>query len=200
MCYNWSQQTLLATNAGECKGYPIHSHKSNDDSHEASSVINHQGTLGFCSRLLIDLPPTFPVETWEQYLLLSFKLIQLEPSLRFSLDQISNPSIHYMCFPVCAPQAEVIVLHKSTAMHTCTSVKAPPSGCGFIFGNMRPFEVIFPLIHYGGSFFFLSSWISARTARPVMSQCLHKQRLGSFVCVQWLAVWGFLRVFHICVG
>lgn len=46
-------------------------------------------------------------------------------------------------------------------MHICAGVKALLSGSGFSFGDVRPFEVIFPLIHYGGSFFFLSSLISA---------------------------------------
>lgn len=43
-------------------------------------------------------------------ILLSFKHIEVELLLCYSLDQISNPSIHYMLFPVCLPQAEVIVL------------------------------------------------------------------------------------------
>lgn len=87
------------------------------------------------------------------HLLLSFKFIQVEPSLCFSSDQISNPSIQYVFFPACLPQAKVIVLHKSTMMHICTSLKALPSGSGFSFGDVKPLEVIFPLMHYGGSFF-----------------------------------------------
>lgn len=54
-------QAPLATNSDECKGRRIHSHKRNDDSHETSALINHRGTLGFCSLLLIDLPPVLPV-------------------------------------------------------------------------------------------------------------------------------------------
>lgn len=84
-----------------------------------------------------------------QHLLLSVKLIQIEHALFFSPDQIVNRGIHYVC-AVCLPQAEVIVLHKSKVMNICTGLKAFPSGSGFCFGDVRPFEVIFPLIHYVG--------------------------------------------------
>lgn len=64
-------------------------------------------------------------------------------------------------------------------MHVCSSVKVLPSGCGF---SIRACEVIFPLIYYGGSFFFLFG-LFHRTARPVMGPCLQMQCLGSFVWV-----------------
>lgn len=150
-------------------------------------------------------------------LLLSFNFIQVEPSLCFGSDQISNPSIHYVFFPVRLPQAEVIVLHKSTMMYICTSLKVLPSGSGFSFGDVKPFEVIFPLIHYGGSFFsLLSSLISAHevpdeACHGLMSSEAASGELclcavaGSVSCFvedrgQGKEAVLFLRVFHVCVS
>lgn len=39
------------------KGWPIRRHKSNDGARETSPLVNHRGTLGSCTLLLIDLPP-----------------------------------------------------------------------------------------------------------------------------------------------
>ncbi len=98
-----------------------------------------------------------------QHLLPSVKLIKAEPSLCFSSDQISNQSLRYV-LPVRFPWAWVIRLHKSTVMNTCTSLKVLPSGSGFSFGDVRPFEVNFPLIHNVGSFSFVSSLISSHVS------------------------------------
>lgn len=85
-----------------------------------------------------------------QHILFSPKLIHIEPSLCFR----SATQVYIMFFSVCLPKAKVIILHKSTMMHTCTGLKAFPLGSGFSFGDVKPFELIFPLIYYGGSLFF----------------------------------------------
>lgn len=65
-----------------------------------------------------------------------------------------------MFFPASAPPADLITLHKSTVMH----IKHPSSECSpqvldSVSGDVRPFEGnFFPLIHYGGSFFFPPSF------------------------------------------
>lgn len=92
-----------------------------------TALINHQRTLGFCSLSLIDLPPMLRVLLWTQRLLLlwkasthvfiflqhlslSFKLIQVETSLNFSSDQITNTSV----YPVWSPGWSYIMLHSQS--------------------------------------------------------------------------------------
>lgn len=94
-----------------------------------------------------------------QHILFPPKLSHIEPSLCF------RSQVYIMFFSVCLPKARVIILHKSTMMHTCTGLKAFPLGSGFSFGDVKPFELIFPLIYYGGSLFFPLLFIfSARGA------------------------------------
>lgn len=205
-------QAPLATNSDECKGREIHSHKSNDDdSHETSALINHRGTLGFCSLLLIDLPPVFLVLLWT----ISYSSSILYcPSNSFKLNlhyvsaRIKSATAAYIIcfFPVCLPQA-VIILHNSTVMHICAGLKALPSGSGFSFRDVSPFEVIFPLIHYGGSFFFLSSLISAhKVSGETCHGLMCSEAASGELCLcaadrgQWKEAVRFLRVFHVCVS
>lgn len=104
-----------------------------------------------------------------QHLLLSFKLIRAEPSLCFSPDQISDPGIHYMFFPAGAPPADLIALHKSTVMHIKHSgLKALPSGSGFGFRDVRPFEgnfsahTLWRVIFLPSQFSFQPTWCRTR--------------------------------------
>ena len=145
-----------------------------------------------------------------QHLLPSFKLIRAEPSLCFSPDQISDPGIHYMFFPAGAPQTDLITLHKSTVMH----IKHSPQVLDSVSGMWDLLRVIFPLIHYGGSFFFPPSFISAHMVPD--ETCHWPNVLTGSICEllsecsgwqcglqdrgQWTEAVRFLRVFHVCAS
>lgn len=64
--------------------------------------------------------------------------------------------------------------------------QSAPSGSGFSFRDVRPFEVIFPLIHYVGSFFFSLQFnfsVPGETGHELMSSEAASWALS--VCSVW---------------
>lgn len=102
-------------------------------------LINHPGTLGFCSRLLIDLPPTFPVETWEHVVFIkgcgrqfhihpvSFTVLQTHSTWTFIAFRLgSNQQPKYALYVFCCLRApgwsyRITQKHSDAHMHQCRS-------------------------------------------------------------------------------
>jgi len=146
-----------------------------------------------------------------QHILFSPKLIHIEPSLCFR----SATQVYIMFFSVCLPKAKVIILHKSTMMHTCTGLKAFPLGSGFSFGMWNLLSSFFHSYIMEGHYFSLSSLISAHkvpheNCHGVMSsEAAGELCLCAVVgCVRYFFFWRtveircvvFQRVFHLCVS
>ena len=146
-----SYKTLLATGSDESKGWPIRRHKSNDDARETSPLINHRGTLGSCTLLLIDLPlcPLSRAERSHVFiegcvsqfrrLSASFTVLQAHSGWTFVVFQSrSNQRPGYTLYVFscrCTPDWSYHITQKHSDAH-----KALPSGSGFSFRDVRPFE------------------------------------------------------------
>lgn len=72
--------------------------------------------------------------------------LNLSPGCASACIGLASPGINYMCFPVAAPRAQVIILHKRTLALACISVREPglPAGrTGFRVGDERTFGIVF---------------------------------------------------------
>lgn len=70
--------------------------------------------------------------------------LNLSPGCASACTGLTSAGINYMCFPVGAPQAQVIVLHRRTRALTCISVRAPGCpqvGLGAVSGRREPLEL-----------------------------------------------------------
>lgn len=73
--------------------------------------------------------------------------LNLSPGCASACTGLASPGINYMCFPVAAPRAEVIILHKRTLALACISVRepgCPQVGLGSVSGDERTFGIVFP--------------------------------------------------------
>lgn len=72
--------------------------------------------------------------------------LNLSPGCASACIGLASPGINYMCFPVAAPRAEVIILHKRTLALACISVRepgCPQVGLGSVSGMREPLELFF---------------------------------------------------------
>lgn len=106
-----------------------------------------------------------------RHLLLSFKCILC----------IIDPSIDYDFLPA-HPWLKLLYYTKAQWC-ICTSLKILSPHSGFSFRDVKPFEVMFPLMHYGGSIFAFQVSVSAQWAWKLLWwPNLHKQHLELFLC------------------
>lgn len=186
--------------------------QSKGAAHYASSLINHRGTETLHNLLLIDSPlVACRRHECRLYLLLarnsSFISLQrgfffLSFELELTVFGSNQHAAHCLFSPVCCSPYPGWSYH-ITVMHTCTSVRVLPSGHGFSFRDVRPFEVTFSTHALWRVIPLPLRFNLGTQARPAAGQRLYKQRLGvaalSVLLMEEKPVW-FLRVLHIFVS
>lgn len=189
--------------------------QSKGAAHYTSSLINHQGTETLHNRLLIDSPLVACRRHECRLYLLLARNSNFISSLRggfFFCHLNFNPhlfgsnhhqhAVYCLFSPVCCSPNPGWSDH-ITVMHTCTSVRVLPSGHGFSFRDVRPFEVTFSTHALWRVIPLPLRFNLGTQARPAAGQRLYKQRLGvaalSVLLMEGKPVW-FLRVFHIFVS